>query len=613
MTEPAKIGRYDILQRVGRGGMGVLYRGRDSVLEREVAIKVMAGDFASDEEARARFYREARAAARLQHRNIVTIFEFGEEDGTPFMVMEFLHGSDLATRLRAGPPLSLDRKLDIVVQLCTGLHFAHQQGVIHRDIKPANIWLLQDSTVKLLDFGIAKMATSTLTQQAGVIGTASYMSPEQVSGKTVDGRSDLFSVGVVLYELVAGRKPFEADSPTGVLMKIMQEEPEPIDKLVPGLPPGLTAAVSRALQKKLEDRYARAGDLAADLQVVRVSLQPDADTMLEDVRLGGDTPGSDAAAGVRLRRSGTVSVAEPAGQAVIARTELAARTFRARLASYRWLVTPVIGLLVIVGLVASVMLGGKRTPPTEGTGKNQAIHNQAQAGGGAGGPSGTTGGKGGAMNTGAGGTAVVPSVVVTSEPPGASIMLDGRDTGLVTPAQLKIEWPLKPLRVTKRGFQPLDLQLSEGDLKQGRVDLRLVPVVEVPQTTVTITGSYPFQVLEGSRVVSEAAESHEVTVVGRRALRLRAPQYFLDREVTVDPGGKRRMSLGAPELGSLTIRTSLETCSVSIGDRPLGFPPIIRQPIAAGSYLVALSCPDGDQRRVNVTIAAGQQRVEIIR
>ncbi|MFI5179217.1 MAG: serine/threonine-protein kinase, partial [Vicinamibacterales bacterium] len=218
---PEKIGRYQVLERVGRGGMGVLYRGIDPVLDREVAIKLMLADFSEDaEQLRPRFYREARAVAKLQHRNIVTIFEFAEEGQTPFIVMEFLKGTSLAARMAAEPPLTLDDKLDIVAQLAAGLSYAHEQGIVHRDVKPANIFLLEDSTVKLLDFGIAKLTTSTLTRQGDMLGSASYMSPEQVMGsESVDGRADVFSAGVVLYELIAGRKPFQGDGATAIVMK----------------------------------------------------------------------------------------------------------------------------------------------------------------------------------------------------------------------------------------------------------------------------------------------------------------------------------------------------------------------------------------------------------
>ena len=182
-ANPEKIGRYQVVERVGRGGMGVLFRGVDPVLDREVAIKLMLVDFSEDEEQmRPRFYREARAAAKLQHRNIVTVFEFAEEGSTPYIVMEFLRGVSLAARMASPLPLALDAKLDIVGQLCTALHYAHEQGVVHRDVKPANVFLLNDGTVKLLDFGIAKVTTSTLTRKGDVLGSASYMSLEQVSG-----------------------------------------------------------------------------------------------------------------------------------------------------------------------------------------------------------------------------------------------------------------------------------------------------------------------------------------------------------------------------------------------------------------------------------------------
>nr|MDQ3421590.1 serine/threonine protein kinase [Acidobacteriota bacterium] len=219
-SNPEKIGRYQILERVGKGGMGVLYRGVDPVLDREVAIKVMLVDFSEDtEQMRPRFYREAQAAAKLQHSNIVTIFEFAEDNNTPYIVMEFLAGTPLDARMASPIPLSLDDKVNVVAQLCSALHYAHGQGVVHRDIKPANLFILPDGTVKLLDFGVAKLMTSTLTRQGDVLGSVSYMSPEQVSGsESIDGRSDIFSVGVMLYEMLAGRKPFKGETPTATIV-----------------------------------------------------------------------------------------------------------------------------------------------------------------------------------------------------------------------------------------------------------------------------------------------------------------------------------------------------------------------------------------------------------
>ena len=268
-----RIGKYKIQRLVARGGMGELYLAHDPDLDREVAIKVMSEDIMLDEEARARFYREAKAAARLQHRNIVTVFDFAHDGEIPYFVMEFLRGQNLSERLRQGPPLTLPMKLDLAIQLCEGLHFAHGEGVIHRDVKPANIWLLDDGGVKLLDFGIAKSSTATLTLGSSVVGSAGYMSPEQIEGQPVDSRSDLFSTGAVLFELVTGRPPFDGDSVTAVMMKIVQDEPAPdVRAIAPDTPPTLAMAVRRALEKAPDDRYADAALMAADLRAVRLEI-----------------------------------------------------------------------------------------------------------------------------------------------------------------------------------------------------------------------------------------------------------------------------------------------------------------------------------------------------
>ena len=291
METPATFGRYEVIERVGRGGMGMLYRGKDPVLDREVAIKVMSGDFSADEGARARFFREARAAARLQHRNIVTIFEFAEDEhGTPYIAMEFLRGRSLAARLTVEPALSLVQKLDILTQLCTGLHYAHEQGIVHRDVKPANIWVMDDGTIKLLDFGIAKIAASTMTSSGNVLGSAAYMAPEQVSGREIDGRADVFASGVVLYELLARRKPFEGDAPTAVMMKIIKEDPPPIRNFAPDIPVSLVNAVNKALQKDPDKRFMHAGDFGSELRLIRLALERTSETLkAENVESSSDT------------------------------------------------------------------------------------------------------------------------------------------------------------------------------------------------------------------------------------------------------------------------------------------------------------------------------------
>src|SRR5574341_1351676 len=214
-----RIGRYFVTGRIGRGGMGMVYRGLDPVLERELALKVLTVEGVLDRESRQRLAIEAKAAAKLQHPNIVTVFELSEDRGIPFIAMELLPGVDLDSLLRAGEDLLLAEKLDIVIQVCRGLAFAHEHGVIHRDVKPSNIRLLDDGSVKILDFGIAKLGATGVTKAGMMVGTVHYMSPEQIRGKPLDGRSDVFSAGVILYELLAGERPFPGEAVTQILYK----------------------------------------------------------------------------------------------------------------------------------------------------------------------------------------------------------------------------------------------------------------------------------------------------------------------------------------------------------------------------------------------------------
>jgi serine/threonine-protein kinase len=202
------IGRYRILEKVGQGGMGVVYRAQDTLLERVVALKVISTSIEDNPELRERFFREARAAGQLSHRNVITIHDLGEHDGQPYLAMEFLTGEDLQHRLARQEPMSLRRKLEIASEICDGLCYAHRRGLIHRDVKPANIFITDEGVVKLLDFGLARMVASELTRSNMMMGTLNYMAPEQVRGERTDHRADIFSFGVVLYEMLSGRKAF---------------------------------------------------------------------------------------------------------------------------------------------------------------------------------------------------------------------------------------------------------------------------------------------------------------------------------------------------------------------------------------------------------------------
>lgn len=267
-----RIGKYRIVEELGRGGMGVVYKAYDSVIGREVAIKLILERALAVPMVRQRFYREARSAGRLTHDNITIIYDVGEEDDRPYLVMEYLEGQELREAMNSTTPFSLEHKLRIAAQICQGLDYAHRNHVIHRDIKPENIFILKNGRAKIMDFGIARLATDegTLTQANSSIGTPKYMSPEQVRGEKVDHRSDIFSVGVVLYEMVAGFNPFSGDHVTTIIYKILNKEPEPIN-LEEGLT-HLSETIQLILQKSLAkdraERYQSCADLADDLQFV---------------------------------------------------------------------------------------------------------------------------------------------------------------------------------------------------------------------------------------------------------------------------------------------------------------------------------------------------------
>ncbi|HQZ18825.1 MAG TPA: serine/threonine-protein kinase, partial [Vicinamibacteria bacterium] len=263
---PQRIGKFEILDRLGQGGMGTVYRARDPGLDRLVALKTIVSAAVDSEEAKERFFREARAAARLQHPNIVTVFEAGDFEGTLYIAMELLEGQDLSRAMQI--PRSVEDKVKIVVEICRGLDYAHKRGVIHRDIKPANIRLLPDGSLKIMDFGIARLGDAHMTQTGLVLGTPSYVAPEALTDGRVDHRADQWAVGIVLYELLAGRKPYASPTFTTLAYQIVHEPPPPLDDAALGLPRGLREVVAKALSKSPGDRYQDLAEMAAELRRV---------------------------------------------------------------------------------------------------------------------------------------------------------------------------------------------------------------------------------------------------------------------------------------------------------------------------------------------------------
>ena len=285
-----QVGKYKIRAELGRGAMGIVYVAHDSVLDRDVALKLMAGAIVADSDLEQRFRKEARAVAKLQSPHIVTVHDFGYHETAPYIAMELLSGMDLEARMRSSPP-NLSKKIDIVIQICQGLAHAHQQGIVHRDIKPANIFLPDGGLVKIMDFGTARLVQSTQTQTGTVMGTVAYMSPEQIQGLKVDGRSDIFSLGVLFYRLLCHQQPFGGENVHHIIYKILNVQQAGLVLPQGAAMPGLQRIVDKALAKDLNERYQTAEIMAAELSEF---LRESSGSLAEDTVFGtlsGAAPG----------------------------------------------------------------------------------------------------------------------------------------------------------------------------------------------------------------------------------------------------------------------------------------------------------------------------------
>src|SRR4051812_33627625 len=274
-----KIGKYDVVEVLGKGGMGIVYKATDSRIGRMVAIKMMTGGFAENPDLLKRFYREAQSTGMLQHPNIVIVYDLGDQEGNPYLVMEYLEGEPLDKMIASKRELSMVEKLGFIIQCCTGLNYAHQRGIVHRDIKPANLMVLKNGDCKIVDFGIARVGDNSLTRTGQVVGTITYMSPEKSSVKGWDGRTASFPAGVILYERLPGGLPWDGTDMPSTLLKIIHEPPPPLSNYLDSFPPDLEEVIKKALAKDREERYATAEDFAFDLGRVQEQIKK---TMVSD-------------------------------------------------------------------------------------------------------------------------------------------------------------------------------------------------------------------------------------------------------------------------------------------------------------------------------------------
>jgi serine/threonine-protein kinase len=589
--------------------MGVLYRARDSVLERDVALKMMHVDFTLDSTARERFQREAKAVARLQHRNVVTIHELGEVDGTPYIVMEFLTGKDLDALLKSGVELTIAQKLDIGAQICEGLSYAHEQGIIHRDIKPGNVRILEDGTVKILDFGIAKFAMSSVTQSGTVMGTPSYMAPEQIMGQPLDGRADLFAVGVLLYELFTGAKPFSGDSPTAVVYQIMHVEPRQIRDVAPDLPDAVQQIISRALEKNADDRYSKAAEMRADLQMVRMMIDlplgterthtgpvagraPSLQLHATTLRQKASSTAATAALQATTLRPGTAATPAEALDARIRPSAVAASADaapRARAAeparggAMIWIGAA--AAVLVIGLLAVFLLKGDGAGDAGGSDAAKTTPTTPASSGPA--------------------TPAVPAEIkISSTPAGAKVVVNGVDTGRVTPTSVPRPTLPATVELMLAGYKPGGGALTEKDLAAGAREFRLAR--EAVAVRLTATAPFEFELVQGSKVISQAATRHEVTLAPNSGTVVaRNREIFLDSPIAVDYQ-RPQVSTTLPAPGQVAIFSAVETCAVIVDGQDLGFPPIQRRPIAAGNHTVAIKCQGGKGDSQRVTITTGE-------
>ncbi len=268
MLSQTKIGRYEVVSTLGQGAMGTVYKAVDPLIERPIAIKTINLNLSKEERAEfeERFYREAKSAGRLSHPNIVTIYDVGETDDIAYIAMEYLEGESLREMLDSGVVLPIEMICRIVSRIANGLNYAHEKHVVHRDIKPANIMVTSNRDVKIMDFGIAQIPAGSRTQLGTVLGSPKYMAPEQVASQATDGRTDIFALGVVLYEMLTGTTPFNGDNLSAIMYKILNEEPAPPSTINPRVPSVFDRVISRALSKRPEERYQTAREFAWDLR-----------------------------------------------------------------------------------------------------------------------------------------------------------------------------------------------------------------------------------------------------------------------------------------------------------------------------------------------------------
>jgi serine/threonine-protein kinase len=488
---PQTIGRYTILRELGHGAMGVVYEAQDPNVGRKIALKVVRTDQigANREDVMRRFKNEARAAGNLNHPNIITIHDAGDHEGLLFIAMEFVQGSTLGELIAKQGRMPAAKVVEIMRQVCAGLDFAHARGIIHRDIKPANV-MLADGLVKITDFGIANVGDG-MTITGTVVGTPNYMSPEQVLGKPLDGRSDLFSVGVMLYEMITGERPFEGQSITTIMYKIVHEEPIAPRKLDSTIHPGLSAIIEKALAKSPEARFQSGSELAAALEnhkqlgtgAVQLTGNEPTASLPALPETADVTRSNLPTASVTMRTQSTTYQTINQPPSTVQAAPEKKRGFSPALLGCLGVMVLAIVSVTVLSLVSIIYKKNKPTATQTPTSTSSEPSPPAS-------PKSPVATSPGATvttdeKTGAVVAQLSPpkpaktkaTLKLNSTPPGADILVDGKDTGKTTPNSVMIERGQHAIAVRLEGFQAASAKFKVSGGEEFEFSPELVPVV----------------------------------------------------------------------------------------------------------------------------------------
>lgn len=661
MQQPSdKIDKYQIISMLGKGAMGIVYHAFDPVVKRDVAIKFLSSLDTEETELISRFEREARLAGGLRHPNVVTIYDLGHWEGRPYIVMEYIVGRDLEAVIKEKQPLNAEQRIEIILQICKGLDAAHQKGIIHRDIKPANIRIQEDNTVKIMDFGIARMGTSQLTRSGYIIGTLQYMSPEQISGEQLDPRTDLFSTGVIAYELFTYLNPFSGGAAVDIMYRILNVKPKPIDNLPEDYGSELNQIILRAIEKNRDVRYQTARDMAQDLEEVLFYLKtlkfrpkgtsrvpayaegmtqnipseqlpvaprrdPEiAPTMATDIPAPNMPPFGQTVA-EKAPRTGVGANYSETGQLFIKETK-SSRKF--------YILGALVALLFIGGMLfvglnrgnkpatttplvinstppgADVIINGQKvgvTPYGIAEPKDLSITLKLE------------GYKEHVLSLSKDSWPVAlpaekleeevvvsdnsgRTITVLSVPPGATVLFDGQDFG-VAPTRFTVPPDSKPhqLELRLQGYAVLKQTIDQSTPDKLNVQMQVAAapgyIKYVGQIPVTIFVDGKAE--RGNSIEAEPG-THTVSIRSRGGA-------FISKRQDVEVKSGDTSIISQPAMGTLSVRANPSNCKIFIDGEFIDFPPITNLPVQSGTHAVTFNWEKlGKKTTKSVVISAGQ-------